>query len=343
MLMGVVMWVTPAVLAEIFGWRGIWGGGSAFGDLIVPAPITGGIFHVPTFIAALLYMRAYDGLDERTAWVVRASISAAALLGLLMILDLEQIYVGLLTDVPADIELDQNYFGICLMTDAAWTASWMYRRRIETRHAVPATTIVLVPALAYLAMVYFDSDRATETFVFGRPQPLATRGDEIVWIFTRQDVLSPTFREDATRFVEPHRPDEDVNAEDTAFYFTDSMFAAREYGDGPVLATLCAYEDGTADQWHAGQADCFSDHLSFSDEYAAYLNRTRDRAPSDVSVLAFATARCPGVVYPERDTGGHALRDFCRYLDLDERRRQLGEKYGADELPALLQIATDLL
>ena len=50
-------WVTPAIIAEILGWRGIWGSGSAFGDALIPIPVAGGCLHVVSFClsAAIVY------------------------------------------------------------------------------------------------------------------------------------------------------------------------------------------------------------------------------------------------------------------------------------------------
>ena len=50
-------WVTPAIITEILGWRGIWGSGSAFGDALIPIPVAGGCLHVVSFClsAAIVY------------------------------------------------------------------------------------------------------------------------------------------------------------------------------------------------------------------------------------------------------------------------------------------------
>lgn len=38
----VIAWFTPAVIAGALGWRGIWGGTSAFADYLIPIPVSGG-------------------------------------------------------------------------------------------------------------------------------------------------------------------------------------------------------------------------------------------------------------------------------------------------------------
>ena len=115
-----VLWVAPAIIAGLFGWPGIWGSGSAFGDLIVPAPITGGIFHVPTFVAALVIARVYPGLSDTAVAFLRPALIAAALVGLAQLVNLERLYLHLTTDLEASaFRLQRNYFGLCLMTDAA--------------------------------------------------------------------------------------------------------------------------------------------------------------------------------------------------------------------------------
>lgn len=96
----VAMWVTPAVLGGMMGWPGIWGGGSAFGDLILPVPITGGIVHVPTFILAIIILRAYPKLSAAAVTLVRAGTLGAALIGLAHLVDLDRIYLSASTDLP---------------------------------------------------------------------------------------------------------------------------------------------------------------------------------------------------------------------------------------------------
>jgi|GEM_PF-3339390 len=44
-------WVSPALIAELLGWKGIWGAGSAFFDALIPIPVAGGVMHVPGFAA----------------------------------------------------------------------------------------------------------------------------------------------------------------------------------------------------------------------------------------------------------------------------------------------------
>ena len=136
----IVMWITPAVVAEMLGWRGVWGGGSAFGDLILPAPITGGILHVPSFVLAILLVMVHPKLADRGASMVRACCASATLLGLAQIIDW--------SNPP---ELQHSYFGLCLMTDAVWSLVWMLRVPPLRTLWVPALALALLPALLYVS------------------------------------------------------------------------------------------------------------------------------------------------------------------------------------------------
>jgi hypothetical protein len=54
-------WVTPAFIGGMLGWKGMWGAGNAFVEYLIPIPLAGGVFHVPSFIiAALVIVKLKD-------------------------------------------------------------------------------------------------------------------------------------------------------------------------------------------------------------------------------------------------------------------------------------------
>ena len=114
----VAMWVTPALVGGMLGWPGIWGGGTAFSDLILPAPITGGIVHVPTFVLAIFLVRAYPKMPTTAASVVRAALMGASLIGLAHLVDLDRIALSFSTDlalrgIPWQRLRESNAFRSC--------------------------------------------------------------------------------------------------------------------------------------------------------------------------------------------------------------------------------------
>jgi hypothetical protein len=149
-------------------------------------------------------------------------------------------------------------------------------------------------------------------------------------------VSDPAFRDAAAAFVEPLRPQHDVNSEDGAIYFTDSLDTARSVGRASALATLCRYEDGTPDRWHNGQYDCFAAHVSFSDRVAALAAAVPRDRPGDVARYVVARAACTDIPVAPDPSAGVAAQDFCSHTDLPALHDALQEAYGDDELTTWL-------
>ena len=119
-------------------------------------------------------------------------------------------------------------------------------------------------------------------------------------------------------------------------YYTDSFDAARNFAEGPVLRTLCLYEDGTPDRWLEGKGDCFSDHTSFSERRHERASHYHGRMPRDVANYAMFRDLCADVEMPERYDDGYAEVSTCYRVDLDARRAELEQKYPAEELAGYL-------
>ena len=49
----IAAWLTPALIAGVLGWTGIWGTGSALVEFLIPVPVAGGVLHVPSFAVLL--------------------------------------------------------------------------------------------------------------------------------------------------------------------------------------------------------------------------------------------------------------------------------------------------
>lgn len=333
----VLMWILPALVAGALGWPGIWGGGSAFGDLIIPAPITGGIFHVPSFVIALAIVKAYPTFTEQSTVVARAVLMSAIVLGLLQLIDLERLVQAVTTDVGGRaFRMQHSYVGLCMASDAIVALSWVMRRPIEIRGWVLTSLIIIVPAAMYIGSDAAGLQRLSKPFQFGRPGFTETRGDGELWIYTRLKPDDPTFREQAALYIEQHRPGDNINYDDVAIYFTDSLQTAKRAEDGQALMTLCLYEDGTPDAWHDGNADCFSHHVSFTERLDTRLAALEKSLPTDVAMYVVFAEVCSDLAVPDPYYGGNSRIDFCYRKDLDAKRAALVKKYGEDELAGML-------
>lgn len=333
----VLMWILPALVAGALDWPGIWGGGSAFSDLIVPAPITGGIVHVPSFIIALALVKAYPTFTQQSAAVARAVLMSALVVGLLQLVDLERLVEAMTTDVSGRaFRLQHSYVGLCMTSDAIVALSWIMRRPLEKQGWLMTSLVILVPAATYIGSDAAGLNRLKEPFQFGRPGFTETRGDGILWIYTRLPTDDPAFREQAGRYVEQHRPGDDINYDDVAVHFTDSLDAARDHRNTTALATLCLYEDGTPDRWHDGNADCFSDHVSFTEGLDARLAELSGSLPTDVAMYLLFVEFCTDLQVPDGYRGGNSHLDFCYRKDLDQKRAELVRAYGEEALASML-------
>ena len=333
----ILMWVLPALIAGALGWPGIWGGGTAFSDLIIPAPITGGIFHVPSFVVALAIVKAYPTFTEQSAAVARAVLMSAVVLGLLQLIDLGRLVEVITTDVGGRLfRMEHSYIGLCMASDAIVALSWVMRRPLEKPAPVMTSLFIIVPAALYVGSDAAGLDRLKEPFQFGRPGYTETRGDGELWIYTRLQPDDPEFREQALSYVDEYRPDDDVNVDDVAVYFTDSLQAAKNHKESPALATLCLYEDGTPDRWYDGNGDCFSNHVSFVERLNTRLAELSGSLPTDVSMYLLFIEFCTGLDVPDGYYGGNSRIDFCNNKDRDEKRAELVQKYGEADLVNML-------
>jgi hypothetical protein len=333
------------VVAEMIGWKGIWGGGSAFSDLIVPAPITGGIFRVPTFVLALFVIRAYPQSSSVLAGILRAAMLAAALVGLAQLVDLERVYLSQTTDLMLrGIPWERSIFGLSLMTDALWMLVLTHRRALVRTPWLAAVAIVILPPALYVYGSIQGNDRLREPFLHGHVRALPDRGDAARYAFTRMSSADPTFRDAAAAYADEFRPEKNPNVEDLAIYFTDSLHTARSpRGSETPLATLCLYEDGTPDRWQEGEADCFTRHTTFSERRTDLAGKAPEQVPGDVWELAVETALCKNVEIPEGRFYGRTLVDHCAGIDLAEMRSALAQRHEAAELDDLLKTAREAL
>ena len=331
LFIAILMWVTPAVLAGMFGWPGIWGGGSAFSDLIVPAPITGGIFHVPSYVLALLLMSAYRNASETNAALLRTVFLAAFLVGLLQLIDLERLYVAITSDMERSaLRMHENYLGICLASDALLGWIWMkFDARGEVKQ-ITFASILLLPAVAYVALALFGNDRVGAEFLQGRSEQQPQRGDVILWIYTTHQSPTPEVQMAALDLVWQRLPDQNANYQDMALFFTNSMQDAKGYApEAQPLFSACVYEDGTETVWQMGRADCFSHHENFSER----LNRTFDELPQelprDIKHYMVAEILCKDFVVTDNKLDIEE-QSYCRRVDLTTKKTELIEKHGEE-------------
>lgn len=322
-LLAIAIWLAPAFVAGALDWPGIWGGGSAFSDLLLPAPITGGIIHVPTFVVALLLIRASPQLSDRANSVMRALCLVGAIVGLLLLIDFERLQRALTTDYAGDAwRLDESYLGLVLLTDAAWCVALIQGRSALARLALLAGALfVLAPAIAVVTtLLVADVGRGdSEVFRLGRDHDIQSPGEYGRYVISRLRPNDPSYRERALEFAAAEAPEYNVNAEAVALFFTDAAESASEIGREAIYFTLCLYEDGRPHRWEDREADCFADYETRY-ERRALLEEAAADLPPDVQRYLVARAMCEDVSLPERYDDRLAAVAGCWHVDLDALR-----------------------
>jgi len=93
---------------------------------------------------------------------------------------------------------------------------------------------------------------------------------------------------------ERHDPRSNVNSEDIAIHFFDSLASAQAQDRRGAKYTACIYQDGTATTWNPGSVDCFRDHESFSERYQKAFAMQDTGLPQDVRIWLGRRDACAG-------------------------------------------------
>ncbi len=325
-------WVTPALVAGALGWTGIWGSGSAFGDYLVPVPVAGGALHVPSFVVTLVLVAAWPRLADGTAALIRGGVCGVALLGVALLIDVGHLAQVVTTDLPfTRVRWEENPLGLFLASDGLWLLAWTLGRPAIGVRRLPALGLAMVIPVSYLLVGPAALPEAREPFLWGRHVPAPGPADAAQLVFTRLAVDDPTFRRRARAFIGDRGPTGNVNAEDMAFLFTDSLESARALGDREPLVTLCLYQDGTPERWLPGRGNCFGDHQTFRDLLNEVGSRLPRSLPGDVRSFLIVRELCTARLEPVR-AAASPHDEFCGDRDLGPLQDELASRYPVSRL-----------
>ncbi len=293
-----IAWPLPALIAGVLGWKGIWGSGSALLDYLIPMPVAGGAFHVPSFVVAGVIVLVMPGLSAVGAARLRALLIGMALAGVLWLLNLHDLWLAQQTGEKFSGSLWQdNPLGLFLLSDAVlallFTAGT--EQRPWLRLNVMTLILLVLPSALPLSMAKPRAS-ADPPFRAGMSQRGETRGDEWLMVYTKLDTNTADFRKQAEAWTEEPvsmaHPRFHIDAEDMAVMFTRSREAAQRLDRAQVEFTLCLYEDGAASHWLQGAADCFSDHAGFSERLARAASVRPQDEPAELRRYLAARELC---------------------------------------------------
>ena len=279
LLWTLIAWPLPALIAGALGWQSVWGSGSAMTDYLIPIPVAGGVFHLPTFVLSAVAVMVLPNLGPAGASRLRALIFGIAIAGVLWLLNLDQLFRALQNGEPfTRLQWQQNPLGLFFICDAllALLFTAAAPQRPWLRFEVLTLALLLLPSLMPLQMAMPRAKTTEEKqlqFAAGASDRDKTRGNELLMVYTPMDMNAPDFRQLAERWVEKSgsmaHPRFHISAEDLAVMFTANRDAIQRFNAAQAVVTLCLYEDGAALRWLPGAGDCFSEHTSFSERLRA--------------------------------------------------------------------------
>jgi hypothetical protein len=338
LLILIFAWITPALIAGALGWSGIWGSGSALVEYLIPVPVAGGVFHVPSFVIAagvILASRNAEGALTRFLPVLAFGALVAALS---LMLEFDRLNAWLFTDYnPAGspFRLDGNPFFLFIATDAFWVGVYAILRGFSAPK--PAwLALPLIPA-AIIGLNVADYRTSGPVFEFGGQMYGESRGQEILMVYTSASFDEALFLNWAEEGAHLHPPWLNVNSEHVAVYFTNSMQAVKwgrfdQIDAESTVATLCLYEEDRSTVVHRGRYDCFADRSTVEQRLATLAEQNATGLGSDVDFWYARVLLCDGVETPESPATDIALTSVCQGMVRVYPRNieQFTAKYGAE-------------
>jgi hypothetical protein len=335
-LLLICVWITPAIIAGVLGWRGIWGGTSAFADYLIPIPVAGGVMHVPSFVIACIVILNLKKYPESFARMMSLLALGIFLAVQTMQLDFDRLNDWFFTDYqPArsPFRFGQNPLYLFIATDALWVFAYALMLRIIPQWK-QALWLVLVPIaiIAYNAMQYSLDD---SQFTYGFMTHVKSHGNSVVMIHTSNNYDETLFREWLEGDTLVSRPWESQSMENLAVFFNRSMQDVKwrkTDNEENIVATFCMHEDDQSLTTHAGYVDCFVGRVTLRERLNQSFNTTQTGLGKEVDQWYAMAKLCEGIELPEEWSSNIELIDFC--LGMKRRYPETFEKvtsrYGED-------------
>ena len=330
-------WVTPALIAGMLGWPGIWGGGSALTDYLIPVPVAGGAFHVPSFIALVILTSTVHGRETaQTSWLAWGTL-ALALTAVAAMLDFGRLANWLFTDYRPHslIQFEKNPFLLFIASDALWACMHCIGANLRFPR-LSTVSLPLVPAVvaSALTIVYHG---AGAKFDIGPTVPNTTRGQVSQYVYTTTPYDAAVYT-DWLQTSSLSKPWFNPNFEHKAILFTNSMDTMQRYWEKDhqatdhIVATLCLYEEDKSVEPHSGFADCFEQRPMFAERLEEQLQQTNTGLGKPIDEWFALVQLCDTITLPEKPnldvTGESRCAGLQKYWQ--KRVRQLAKRYGTD-------------
>jgi len=335
----ILAWITPALVAGAVGWSGIWGTGSALGEYLIPIPVAGGVFHVPSFlVTAAIILSSRSGTGRMGAYLPVLGF-AALVAALSLMLEFDRLNAWLFTDyVPhgSPLRLDGNPLLLFIATDAFWVGAYGLMRGFKP----PARSWLVLPLIpaAVIGLNALNYQVSGPVFERGGMMYTGSRGEKVMTVYTSEPYDEAVFLEWLNEDPYFARPWYDANSEHTAVVFTNSM-QMIEWGQyeriesESTVATLCLYEEDRSIVPHSGFFDCFAERNTVEQNLAELVADNSTGLGRDIDFWYSRALLCDGVEVSESaDSLEIAQIDVCRGLIRSHQRTldRFIQKYGED-------------
>ncbi len=335
-------WITPAVIAGVLGWKGIWGSGSAFFDYLIPIPVAGGIFHVPSFLVAAFVVLSARKLPDFIVRYLPILAFGVFLIALSLQLDEQRINAWLFTDYsPARsiFKFGKNPLYLFVASDAFWVSVYasFLGRSVAFKYWL-SLAFVPIAVLGAQAVLYQFSG---PVFKMGGSTVAGTEknrnyANHISVVYTSSAYDEKAFMAWLGTKNYFARPWLNPNYENAAIVFTNSMQIIKwakytDLNDQNTIATVCLYEQDKSITPHKGVFDCFAGRETVSEKIGR-LAREEPTGHGKVVDDWYARLRmCKDVEIPPR-SGDIALFNICGGLkqDFDRDMKKFAKWFGED-------------
>ena len=331
-------WITPAAIAGALGWSGTWGSGSAFADYLIPIPVAGGVFHVPSFALAALTIFALKRSDTPSAGILPAAAFGVLLAALALMVEVDRLSGWLFTDYDpagAPLRLDGNPFLLFVASDAAWVGVYALMRHFSS----PARFWLALPFVPVFIVGYgiFSYHTSGPIFEMGGSTYTTNRGEQIVAVYTAEPFDETVFKAWTTKDPNFLLPWQDVNSEHVAVYFTRSLqmtkwgrFDALDSAD--TVGTICLYEEDRSVVAHRGYFDCFAQRMTVAEEVRLLSERGETGLGKELDAWFARVQICDDVEFVDVRSQDIARVGFCQGVANTYVRdiKRIARKFGAD-------------
>ncbi|HBO13858.1 MAG TPA: hypothetical protein DD491_13805 [Halieaceae bacterium] len=300
----IAAWLTPALIAGVLGWTGIWGTGSALVEFLIPVPVAGGVLHVPSFAVLLgivLFLGRRTGSAAR--WVAVGAF-AFCLAAVAAQVDVERLGGWLFTDYQphgSPLRLDGNPLFLFIATDAFWAG--VYALAVAPSPPRAAWLAVPLAPLLVTGIAVTDYGTGGPVFTIGGIFQGPSRGRVTEVVYTSAAYDESLLREWLASKPGFARPWLTPNAEHVALVFSNSLDAVKSrrvdaLAGADTVGTFCLYEEDQRIEAHPGFHDCFAGHETTLEALKRLTAAQQTGLGDDIDRWAAQLALCRGVEPP---------------------------------------------